>query len=149
MSLPSIATIGALLLSLLFRAAAAQDSCSSQSRPNPISEQYPDAPTGTLNTTLLVIPIPYETARQMVPAQWGILKHAYHALLPEFPRNMYPVVLQAGLDHDIQLLSLGIQVPDFTVIKRRKLSLLAAKRKVLTGGAVENQLAISVHRPPR
>lgn len=114
MSFPSIATIAALLLSLLF-GATADDSCSTGSRPNPIAQQYPDDATGTLNTTLLVVPIPYETARQLVPAQWGILKHAYHALLPGFPADMYPVVLQAGLDHDIQLLSLGVQVPDFMV----------------------------------
>lgn len=109
-----MATIAALLLFLIFTAAA-QDSCSTQSKPNPIAAQYPDDATGTLNTTLLLVPIPYETAREMVPPQWGILNHAYDALLPDFPKDMYPVVLQAGLDHDIQLLSLGIKVPDFTV----------------------------------
>lgn len=126
MSRSSLVAIAALVLSL-FWSAAAQTSCSTQSQPNPIAEQFPDDATGTLNTTLLVVPIPYETARRIVPAKYGILKHAYHTLLPDFPRDMYPVVLQAGFDHDIQLLSLGLQVPDF-MVSVQWVALITARR---------------------
>jgi len=38
-----------------------------------------------------VVPIPYDLARSLVPAQYGILKGAYESLLPGFPEGFYPV----------------------------------------------------------
>lgn len=104
-----------LLTSLLWRITAAQGGCTTSSAPNPIAQEYPDAPTGTLNGTLAIIPIPLATARQLIPAQYNILEGAYRALLPSFPDGMYPVLLQAVLDHDIQVASMNINVPDFQV----------------------------------
>lgn len=111
-----------LVSSLLFSIAAQQDDAAAAactgttaSQPNPIAQQYPDVPTGTFNTTLAIVPIPLATARQLIPPQFAILEGAYRALLPSFPADMYPVVMQAGLDHDIQLPAYGITVPDFQV----------------------------------
>lgn len=112
----AVATL--LVSSLLFRITA-QDVCNNtSSQPNPIAQQYPDVPTGTFNTTLAIVPIPLETARQLIPAQFAILEGAYRALLPSFPADMYPVVMQAGLDHDIQLPAYSITIPDFQVSQR-------------------------------
>jgi len=89
--------------------------CIVESQPNPIAKQYPDLPTGTLNMTLLIIPIPLTTARKLVPAKWPILEHAYRALIPSLARNSYPVLVQGGIDHDIGLEALDIHLPDFSV----------------------------------
>lgn len=110
------AAVATLLLSSLLLHIVAQNACTTTaSQPNPIAQQYPDVPTGTLNMTLAVVPIPMATARQLIPSQIAILEGAYRALLPDFPPDMYPVVMQAGLDHDIQLPAYGITVPDFQV----------------------------------
>ncbi|CAN8095532.1 unnamed protein product [Discula destructiva] len=102
-----------LLWSSLLLRIMAQDVCTTSSQPNTIAQQYPDTPTGTLNATLAIIPIPLDTARQLIPPQYAILEGAYRALLPSFPEGMYPVLMQAGLDHDIQLAAYDIRVPDF------------------------------------
>lgn len=114
----AVATL--LVSSLLFSITAQQDACTGNtaSQPNPIAQQYPDVPTGTFNTTLAIVPIPMATARQLIPSQFTILEGAYRALLPSFPADMYPVVMQAGLDHDIQLPAYSITVPDFQVSQR-------------------------------
>ncbi|MCJ1440942.1 MAG: hypothetical protein MMC23_001428 [Stictis urceolatum] len=48
----------------------------------------------------------------MVPSRYNILTHAYRALLPSFPDDLYPIVLQAVLDHDIG--SSTVRIPDFS-----------------------------------
>lgn len=63
----------------------------SESSPNPISSLYPNNVTGTINSTLSVVPIPYTLARSIIPAQYGILTKAYHSLLKGFPADSYPV----------------------------------------------------------
>ena len=61
------------------------------SSPNPIGTLYPTSVTGTINGTIAVVPIRYELARSIIPAQYGILKKAYTSLLPGFPADKYPV----------------------------------------------------------
>lgn len=112
------AAVATLLVSSLLLSITAQDAATcpnTASQPNPIAQQYPDVPSGTFNTTLAIVPIPLAQARQLIPSQFAILEGAYRALLPSFPADMYPVVMQAGLDHDIQLPAYGITVPDFQV----------------------------------
>jgi hypothetical protein len=82
-------------------------------QPNPIASTYPTNATGTLNGTVAVIPISLELARSIIPTQYRILEHAYRSLLPSFPEGMYPIVLQAVHDHDVQ--AFGFHVPDFSV----------------------------------
>ncbi|OBT67574.1 hypothetical protein VE03_03833 [Pseudogymnoascus sp. 23342-1-I1] len=82
------------------------------SSPNPIGTLYPDSVTGTINGTIAVVPIPYALARELVPAQYGILRKAYRDALPGFPRDMYPLIVRSILDHDVGMN--GIQlIPDF------------------------------------
>jgi hypothetical protein len=59
--------------------------------PNPIASLYPNNVTGTINSTIALVPISYGLARSIIPSQYGILKKAYEALLPGFPRDKYPV----------------------------------------------------------
>ena len=66
--------------------------CSSLSKPNPIANLYPDLPTGTINGTVLILPIPLSLARSIVPAEYPILEHVYRKLLPSFPKDQYPVI---------------------------------------------------------
>ncbi|KAE9976186.1 hypothetical protein EG328_002738 [Venturia inaequalis] len=83
--------------------ASAQGTCKSQSLPNPIASQYPQNVTGTLNGTLVILPIPMALARSMIPAKYNILTSAYRTLLPTLPEGMYPAFLQAVYDHDVGL----------------------------------------------
>ncbi|KAG6355914.1 hypothetical protein INS49_015298 [Diaporthe citri] len=108
-----VTALATLLLSSVLLSIAAQDTCTTASQPNPIAQQYADTPTGTLNTTMAIVPIPLDTARRIVPAQHAILEGAYRALMPDFPADMYPVLVTAALDHDIQLAALSINVQDF------------------------------------
>lgn len=64
---------------------------------------------------MAIVPIPLTTARKIVPSQHAILEGAYRALMPDFPADMYPVLVTAALDHDIQLAALSINVKDFQV----------------------------------
>jgi hypothetical protein len=82
-------------------------------QPNPIASIYPNNATGTLNGTVAVLPISLELARQLIPPQYGILEHAYRALLPNFPRRMYPAIVQALHDHEVQ--AFGYHIDDFSV----------------------------------
>lgn len=101
-------TIAALQLPLL---------CKSQSQPNPIASIYPDQVTGTVNGTLSVLPIPLTDAQQIVGPKYAILTAAYRELLPDFPHDMYPAIIQAVHDHDLQ--APGVRIPDFTVRAQR------------------------------
>ncbi|KAL1801286.1 hypothetical protein ACET3X_001628 [Alternaria dauci] len=89
-----------------------QAACQTVDQPNPIASLYPMNATGVLNGTVSVVPISLELARQLIPSQYRILEHAYRHLLPSFPKGMYPAVLQAVHDHDVQ--AFGFQVPDFS-----------------------------------
>ncbi|MCJ1394046.1 hypothetical protein MMC18_006924 [Xylographa bjoerkii] len=86
-------------------------SCQTQSQPNPIAAEYPTLTTGTINGTVAVLPIEYALARSIIPSQYLIL-NGYKRLLPGFPADKYPLIIESVLDHDIQ--SNGITIPDFS-----------------------------------
>ncbi|KAK4122213.1 hypothetical protein N657DRAFT_657080 [Parathielavia appendiculata] len=94
--------------------ATAPDACVSDDHHNTLAESFPNNATGVLNATLAIIPIPLETARRLIPPQYGILERAYRALVPNFPEGMYPVMVQAAHDHDVQFRAYGITIDDFT-----------------------------------
>lgn len=104
--------------------AATQGGCATHDHANPLAELFPNNATGVLNATLAIIPIPLEAARRLIPPQYGILEQAYRALVPNFPAGMYPVMLQAAHDHDVQFRAYGITIDDFSV------SALAEGRKL-------------------
>ena len=109
-----VALVG--LASLAFGSMSArQTTGASLDQPNPIATTYPNNATGVLNATLVILPIPLSKARRFIPAQWGILEASYRSLMPDFPAGMYPLFLQAGHDHDIQLAALDLKIPDFSV----------------------------------
>lgn len=90
-----LSSILASALALNFASAATlrekQILARSESASNPIAEQYSNDVTGTLNSTIAVVPISYTLARSIIPARYGILKNAYQSLLPGFPKDKYPV----------------------------------------------------------
>ncbi|KAI9709006.1 MAG: hypothetical protein M1812_007819 [Candelaria pacifica] len=88
--------------------------CSANSAPNPIASKYPDLITGTLNESVVTVFIDYSIARKIVPKQWGILQ-VYKKYLPSSSGNLYPVVLELGVDHDVRAGS--INVPDFSSVR--------------------------------
>ena len=88
-------------------------SCATSSLPNPIASQYYANITGTINGTLAVLPIPYSMARRIIPSQYEILIDQYQSMMPEFPKDMYPALLQAVFDHDIRYMEYNM--PDFSV----------------------------------
>ena len=102
-----------LLLATGIKTASAQATCVSADQPNPLITVYPNNVTGTLNTTMLVVPIPLTTARNLIPNHYNILEKAYRELLPDFPHGMYPAFFQGGHDHDIHVQ--GFSIPDFNV----------------------------------
>ena len=56
----------------------------SRSQPDPIVPQYPTDVTGTVNGTLILLPVPLRIARAVVPRQYAILTHACAAVLLGF-----------------------------------------------------------------
>ncbi|KAF6808881.1 hypothetical protein CSOJ01_07243 [Colletotrichum sojae] len=93
-------------------AQATELTCVTVDQPNPLWSQFPNNATGVLNLTMAIIPIPMTTARQIIPPQYGILENALRAVMPDFPAGMYPVVVQAGHDHDIRFQE--FKIPDFS-----------------------------------
>ena len=90
--------------------------CTSSSSPNPIAAQYPQNVTGTINGTIIVVPIPLTLARSIIPSQYPILTQSYQSLLPSFPKDQYPMFLEGVLDHDIRSMNGLSLVADFTRI---------------------------------
>lgn len=121
LSLVDVSVVALLVLcSLLLNrgesaAIQARTVCTSHDHANPLAESFPNNATGVLNATLAIIPISLETARRLIPPQYGILERAYRALLPDFPEGMYPVMVQAAHDHDVQFRAYGITIDDFSV----------------------------------
>ncbi|OJD29550.1 isoflavone reductase family protein [Diplodia corticola] len=109
--LPAVVSIAT---TLCFGLAGASLTCSSESQPNPIPTAGGTNPSGTINGTLAVLPIPLSEAQRIVGDKYTIQTAAYRELLPSFPADMYPAIIQAVLDHDIQ--ASGIRIPDFTRI---------------------------------
>ncbi|KAI1469821.1 uncharacterized protein F4812DRAFT_304318 [Daldinia caldariorum] len=91
-----------------------QDLCVSQDFPNQHAQQYPTLVSGNLNGTILIVPIPLDTARQIIPKEYGIIENAYRTLLPSFPDGMYPMMAQIVHDHDLQLPAYNASLPDFS-----------------------------------
>lgn len=73
---------------------------------NFIAKDYPNDVTGTANGTIMVLPIPYKLARELIPAQYAILTDAYFPMLPapvpegqgfvQIPRDSYPVSISSS-----------------------------------------------------
>ncbi|KAI1414487.1 hypothetical protein F5Y13DRAFT_178779 [Hypoxylon sp. FL1857] len=91
-----------------------QDACVSQDSPNGHAQQYPDLVSGNLNGTTLIVPISLETARQVIPKEYGIVEEAYRELLPSFPAGIYPMMAQIVHDHDVQLPVYNASLADFS-----------------------------------
>ncbi|KAK8136087.1 hypothetical protein PG984_004027 [Apiospora sp. TS-2023a] len=110
----SFIALCALVSSTLCSPCAVRDTCITQSSPNPIAQQYPNLVSGTLNGTTLIVPIPLEQARVLIPKEYTILENAYRGLLPAFPADMYPLMVTVAYDHDLQLPAYNTTVGDFS-----------------------------------
>jgi hypothetical protein len=110
----SLAVAGLLLASRQFVTSSATDVCTSADQPNPIAALYPDLISGTLNGTTMIIPIDLTLAQSLVP-EHAILESSYRSLLPSFPKGMYPLMVSAKHDHDVQLAAYNLSMADFTV----------------------------------
>jgi hypothetical protein len=91
-----------LMMLLSVALGSAQQTCVSKSQDNPIASTYPTDVTGTLNGTISILPLPMALARSIIPSKYTILTDAYRALLPHFPSDMYPAILQVVHDHDVR-----------------------------------------------
>jgi hypothetical protein len=76
--------------------------CGSVSQANDIAMRYPMNATGVLNGTLAMLPISMDLARSLIPAKYQILTNAIRDLLPGFPSDTYPALLQIMHDHDVR-----------------------------------------------
>ncbi|KAI0135797.1 hypothetical protein F4814DRAFT_37394 [Daldinia grandis] len=90
------------------------EACVSQDFPNQHAQQYPTFVSGNLNGTILIVPIPLDIVRQVIPYEYGILEEAYRTLLPSFPDGMYPMMANIVHDHDLQLPAHNASLPDFS-----------------------------------
>ncbi|KAK6214569.1 hypothetical protein LQW54_004290 [Pestalotiopsis sp. IQ-011] len=102
-----------LLASTLFTSLLAQNANTSIDQPNPLAQTFPDLISGNLNGTTMIIPIDISLAQSLVP-DFPILESSYSSLLPSFPKGMYPLMVSAKHDHDIQLAAYNTSLPDFT-----------------------------------
>ncbi|KAK4173811.1 hypothetical protein QBC36DRAFT_193773 [Triangularia setosa] len=109
-----VLVVSSLFLSLGKSAPAHGGVCYSHDLPNTLAESFPNSATGVLNATLAIIPISLDSVRRLIPPQYRILEGAYRSLLPGFPEGMYPVMLQAAHDHDVQFRAYGITIEDFS-----------------------------------
>jgi hypothetical protein len=100
MYIPSISK-RLLAATALFSLSLAEE-CISYSQPNPLASEYPGNVTGTVNSTLAILPIPLSLARLIIPKEYAILTHQYRSFLPDLPRDMYPALLQTVRDHDVR-----------------------------------------------
>ncbi|KAL8816029.1 MAG: hypothetical protein Q9191_008393 [Dirinaria sp. TL-2023a] len=93
-----------LLPSFLLAAQPPQDCTSpSESLPNPLTGYPATVGTGTANGTIAILPIPYATARKIVPSEYPILKNAYKALFPGWvEKGIFPMYIAMIQDHDIK-----------------------------------------------
>ncbi|RYP40633.1 hypothetical protein DL769_011736 [Monosporascus sp. CRB-8-3] len=101
-------------IAALFHTSLAQDECVTQCSANPHALDYPNFISGNLNGTTLIVPIPLTTARDVIPSEYGIMEHAYRALLPTFPEGMYPMMAVGVHDHDLQFPAYGMHPADFS-----------------------------------
>lgn len=102
-----------VLVAAFFAASTTQATlfCQPQSQPNPIAAQYPQLTTGTINGTVAIIPVPLSFARSVVPAKYPLLTAQLKSLLPWFPDDRFPMMLETELDYDVR--NSGISVPYF------------------------------------
>jgi hypothetical protein len=104
-----------IALQLSLSTATSPSECIPYSQRNPIASQYPANITGTVNATLVLLPIPFAVARSIIPAKYAILKDAYRSLLPNFREDQYPAMLQMIRDHDIRYQGINA-LEDFSVL---------------------------------
>jgi hypothetical protein len=112
--LRTVLSLAVTALQFSLSTAKTPSECFSYSQPNPIASQYPGNITGTVNATLVLLPIPFSLARSIIPAKYAILKDAYRSLLPNFPEDQYPAMLQMIRDHDIRYQGINA-LQDFSV----------------------------------
>jgi len=87
----------------------------SESAENPIGESFPGNITGTLNGTIIVVPIAYSLARTLIPEKFNILTKAYQEILSDLPKDQYPLIIRSQLDHDVGLNGTQL-IPDFQTV---------------------------------
>jgi len=75
--------------------------------------------SGTLNGTTLIVPIPLEEARALIPKEYTILENAYRSLLTSFPAGMYPLMVTVAVDHDLKLPAYNVTLGDFSVSRHQ------------------------------
>lgn len=93
----------ALMLGILAPfAAALLGSTTTSTSSNPVASIYPNDITGVQNCTFVIIPITLDYARQMIPPQYKILTSAYEQLIPDFPEDSYPLLIQTSYSYDDQ-----------------------------------------------
>lgn len=106
-----LALLGSVALALWWN----QSDCVSLDHDNILADKYRHNITGVLNSTIVAVPIPLSEARQLIPPQWRILETAYRSMIPDFPPDMYPLIIQGVHDHDVQLSAYWVKLADFSV----------------------------------
>lgn len=87
--------------------------CTPESQPNPVAPVKGVDIAGTTNGTLAIVLITLGEAQKIVGDKYKIQKEAFHEIVPAMPKNAYPALVQAVINHDVQ--AKGLKVPDFTV----------------------------------
>ena len=80
-------------------AANAKYTNTNDTQPNPIATTFPNATTGVINGSFVVLPIDYSKARAIIPSKYNILRKSIYTVLPEFPRDKYPVRIEQLIVH--------------------------------------------------
>jgi DNA-binding transcriptional regulator YdaS (Cro superfamily) len=96
--MPSIQSILSAL-SLLAPLAAAQVGGVCEpliSQNNPISTKFTTQLTGTINSTIVVVPVNLTQARAIIPSQYPILTKQYQQWIPNLAADQYPVRIVVG-----------------------------------------------------
>ncbi|KAL9622256.1 MAG: hypothetical protein Q9160_003439 [Pyrenula sp. 1 TL-2023] len=111
----SYLTRALLAASSLIAAAYAQSSVTTTtSSPPSQTSIVPNVVDGYANESAAIVPIDYDLARSIVPANYTIMTGAYESLLPNWPKGKYPVSLMfmQAVEEELALFSLAYETND-------------------------------------
>ena len=93
-----------LLVALLATAeyGVAQPGCQTQTRYNPIAEEYPNSITGVMNGTFALAFIPRETADSLLPEGYEFLDNLSREDVEMWQEDAFPVLVKAVRIHDVR-----------------------------------------------
>lgn len=88
-----------LVASSLIAVTYGQSATTTASSPPSQTSIVPNVVEGYANESAAIVPIDYDLARSIVPANYTIMTGAYESLLPNWPKGKYPVSVKVHANY--------------------------------------------------